>query len=128
MDWKIELIAVPVADIDRAKAFYEKIGFHSDADMVVSEDLRFVQSTPPGSKCSIMLDKGIGTMSPGSLQAIQVVVPSADDALKHLTDLEVDARGVEDFDWGRFVYFADPDGNGWSLQELPDYSKRPYDA
>jgi catechol 2,3-dioxygenase-like lactoylglutathione lyase family enzyme len=126
MDMRIELLAVPVADIDRAKDFYVTIGFNADVDRVVSEDLRFVQLTPPGSACSIVLDRGMSTMKPGSLDGIQCVVANADDALAYLTSAGVEARGVEEYPWGRFVFFADPDGNGWALQELPDYSKRPY--
>jgi len=123
MDWKIELLAVPVSDIDRSKAFYESIGFVTDHDQTVNENLRFVQLTPPGSACSIALDHNLGTsMKPGSLDGIQAVVEDADAALEHLTNAGVPARGVEDFPWGRFVFFTDPDGNGWALQELPDYS------
>ncbi|GAB2449389.1 catechol 2,3-dioxygenase-like lactoylglutathione lyase family enzyme [Conyzicola lurida] len=120
MDWKIELLSVPVTDIDRSKAFYEKLGFHADHDVRVDETMRFVQLTPPGSACSIVLDKDLGgTMEPGSLEGIQVVVASADDALRQLADAGVEARGVEEYPWGRFVFFTDPDGNGWAVQELP---------
>lgn len=126
MDWKIELLAMPVSDIDRAKEFYVKIGFNADVDMVVDENTRFVQLTPPGSACSIMLDKGMSDMAPGSVEGVQIVVADADAALAHLTELGVEARGVEEFDWGRFVYFTDPDGNGWAVQQLPDYSADPY--
>jgi len=122
MDWKIELLGVPVSDIDVAKEFYVKIGFNADHDQTVDENLRFVQLTPPGSACSIVLDKGMTSMTPGSQQSIQVVVASADEALRQLTDLGVEAQGVEEMPWGRFVFFADPDGNRWALQELPDYA------
>lgn len=122
MDWKIELIGVPVSDIDVAKEFYVRIGFNADHDHTVDEKLRFVQLTPPGSACSIVLDKGMTSMRPGSLESIQVVVPNADDALRHLTDLGIEAQGVEDMPWGRFVFFQDPDGNRWALQQLPDYA------
>lgn len=123
MEWKIELLAVPVSDIDRSKAFYESIGFVTDHDQVVNENLRFVQLTPPGSKCSITLDKNLGTrVKPGDLDGVQAVVADADAALQQLTSAGVEARGVEDFPWGRFVFFTDPDGNGWALQELPDYA------
>jgi predicted enzyme related to lactoylglutathione lyase len=122
MDFRIELLAVPVSDIDRAKAFYvDTIGFTADHDHTVSETLRFVQITPPGSACSIVLDKGMTSMAPGSLEGIQCVVEDADAALEHLTTAGVEARGVEDTPWGRFVYFTDPDGNGWALQELVEY-------
>ncbi|MET4782627.1 VOC family protein [Glaciihabitans sp. UYNi722] len=126
MDFTIELLAVPVADIDRAKDFYMKIGFTADVDTAVSDDLRFVQLTPPVSACSILLDKGMSRMKPGSIEGIQCVVANADDALAFMTAAGVEARGVEEFPWGRFVFFSDPDGNGWALQELPDYSKGPY--
>jgi catechol 2,3-dioxygenase-like lactoylglutathione lyase family enzyme len=125
MDWKIELLAVPVSDIDRSKEFYVGLGFSADHDERVDETVRFVQLTPPGSACSIVLDKNLGGhMEPGSLEGVQVVVESADAALEQLRAAGVDARGVEEFPWGRFVFFQDPDGNGWAVQELPDYSAR----
>jgi catechol 2,3-dioxygenase-like lactoylglutathione lyase family enzyme len=123
MDWKIELVAVPVTDIDRAKEFYVRIGFVADHDQRVNESLRFVQLTPPGSACSICLGEGITDMVPGTQTGIQMVVPNADDALAHLKSVGVEAHGVDDLAWGRFVYFSDPDGNTWALQELPDYSR-----
>ena len=121
MDWKIELIFVPVTDIDRAKAFYvDQVGFHADFDQRVSDELRFVQLTPPGSACSIAFGTGLGIrMEPGSQKGIQVVVPDADAARQHLVDHGVDASEVDEQAWGRFVRFADPDGNEWALQELP---------
>jgi catechol 2,3-dioxygenase-like lactoylglutathione lyase family enzyme len=121
MNWKIELIFVPVTDVDRAKDFYVKIGFHADHDQVPFEGLRFVQLTPPGSACSIAIGTGLGNegIAPGSLDVIQVVVPDADEALAHLRGLGVEADGVDEQAWGRFVTFADPDGNRWTLQELP---------
>lgn len=123
MDWKIELIFVPVSDVDRSKDFYVKIGFNADHDQVVSDELRFVQMTPPGSACSIAFGTGMGIdLEPGQQNTIQVVVPNADEALAHLRDAGVEARGVEELAWGRFVSFDDPDGNTWTLQELPDYS------
>lgn len=123
MDWKIELIPVPVTDIDRAKAFYvEQVGFHDDHDHTVSDELRFVQLTPPGSACSIVLDKTLTGMPAGSLRGLQIVVASADEARRHLLANGVDSSEVDDQPWGRFVYFADPDGNTWSLQELPEWS------
>lgn len=123
MQWKIELIFVPVTDVDRAKDFYVKIGFNADHDQRVSDELRFVQLTPPGSACSIAFGTGLGvTLEPGQQNTIQVVVPDADEALAHLRSVGVDADGVEELAWGRFVTFDDPDGNSWTLQELPDYS------
>ncbi|WP_091231116.1 VOC family protein [Microbacterium sp. 3J1] len=123
MDWKIELIFVPVSDVDRSKAFYEKIGFNADHDQVPYEGLRFVQMTPPGSACSIAFGSGLGEgLEPGQQNTIQVVVPDADEALAHLRGLDVEAQGVDEQAWGRFVTFDDPDGNTWTLQELPDYS------
>ena len=120
MDWKIELLAVPVADIDRAKAFYiEQCGFNADHDHTVDENTRFVQLTPPGSACSIVLDTNMTTMPAGSVQGIQVVVADADAARAELVARGVEATDVQDFPWGRFVFFADPDGNRWSLQQLP---------
>ncbi len=122
MDWKIELIFVPVSDVDRSKEFYEKIGFHADHDQMPYEGLRFVQMTPPGSACSIAFGTNLGEgLLPGQQNTIQVVVPDADEALAHLRALDVDAQGVDEQDWGRFVTVDDPDGNTWTLQELPDY-------
>ena len=123
MDWKIELVFIPVSDIDRARDFYVNIGFVLDCDQRVDEGLRFVQLTPPGSVCSIALGEGITEMTPGTQNSIQVVIPNADDALAHLNSQGVDAHGVDEQAWGRFVRFNDPDGNTWTLQELPDYSK-----
>ncbi|HWV48930.1 MAG TPA: VOC family protein [Microbacterium sp.] len=123
MDWKIELIFVPVTDVDRAKDFYVKIGFNADHDQQVSDELRFVQMTPPGSACSIAFGTGLGGgLEPGQQDSIQVVVPDADAALAQLRDAGVEANGVDEQAWGRFVTFDDPDGNTWTLQELPDYS------
>ena len=120
MDWKIELLAVPVSDIDRAKRFYtEQIGFNADYDHRVDENTRFVQLTPPGSACSILLDHGMTGMQPGSLEGIQIVIADADAARKQLLDNGVEASEVQEFPWGRFVFFSDPDGNSWSLQQLP---------
>ncbi|GAA1532119.1 catechol 2,3-dioxygenase-like lactoylglutathione lyase family enzyme [Microbacterium ginsengiterrae] len=121
MDWKIELIFVPVTDVDRAKDFYVKIGFNADHDQVPFEGLRFVQMTPPGSACSIAFGEGLGSrMKPGMQDSIQVVVPDADAALAQLRDAGVEASGVDEQAWGRFVTFDDPDGNSWTLQQLPD--------
>ena len=125
MDYRIELIIVPVDDVDRARAFYgETLGWPVDHDRTVDENVRFVQVTPPGSACSIAFGKGLSEMAPGSLQAIQVVIASADASLADLRARGVTAEGVEDLPWGRFVTFTDPDGNRWTLQELPDYSRQ----
>ena len=120
-DWKIELVMVPVSDVDRSRDFYASIGFSIDHDQRVSDDVRFVQATPPGSACSIAFGEGIMSpdVVPGSLKSIQVVVPDADEALAHLQGLGVDAVGVDEMAWGRFVFFTDPDGNAWTLQQLP---------
>ncbi|MEG9248928.1 VOC family protein [Arthrobacter sp. Soc17.1.1.1] len=121
MDWKIELIGVPVSDVDRSIAFYrDQAGFVLDHDTRVSEDIRFVQLTPPGSACSIAFGEGISDMAPGSLRGIQVVVADAAQARAELVGRGVEATEVDEQPWGRFVYFADPDGNAWALQELPD--------
>ena len=123
MDWKIELIFVPVTDVDRAKDFYVKIGFNADHDHTPTDGLRFVQMTPPGSACSIAFGTGLGIdLEPGQQNTIQVVVPDADGALAQLRDAGVEADGVDEQAWGRFVTFDDPDGNTWTRQELPDYS------
>ena len=123
MDWKIELIFVPVTDVGRAKEFYvDRLGFNADHDASPSEDVRFVQCTPPGSACSIAFGTGLTEMEPGTQNSIQVVVPDADGALAQLQAAGVEAEGVLDLEWGRFVSFADPDGNRWTLQELPDYA------
>lgn len=121
MNWKIELIFVPVTDVDRAKAFYvDKVGFHADFDHQVNDELRFVQLTPEGSACSIAFGTGLGIdMAPGSQRGIQVVIPDADEARRHLLEHGVDASEVQELAWGRFVNFTDPDGNAWALQELP---------
>lgn len=120
MDWKIELLAVPVTDIDRAKRFYvDQVGFNADHDHTVDDNLRFVQLTPPGSACSIVLDKGMSAMQPGDVKGIQIVVDDADKAREHLLANGVEASEVQEYPWGRFVYFSDPDGNGWALQAIP---------
>jgi predicted enzyme related to lactoylglutathione lyase len=120
MDWKLELIAVPVTDVDRAKAFYvEQVGFNADYDHRVSDEMRFVQLTPPGSACSIAIGEGIMDTEPGSVQGLQLVVSDADAARAHLQDNGVEVGEVQDFPWGRFVFFKDPDGNGWAVQQIP---------
>jgi catechol 2,3-dioxygenase-like lactoylglutathione lyase family enzyme len=121
MEIKLELVAVPVSDVDRAKEFYERVGFVVDHDHTVSDEVRFVQLTPPGSACSIAIGKGLTTMAPGSLDNLQAVVADADAAHADLTERSVEASPVDDQPWGRFVYFADPDGNRWSLQQLPKW-------
>jgi predicted enzyme related to lactoylglutathione lyase len=120
MDWKIELVAIPVSDVDRAIGFYrDQVGFSLDHDHTVDGGIRFVQMTPPGSACSIVLGVGITEMAPGSQKGVQIVIPDADAAHAQLTAAGIDASAVQDMPWGRFVYFADPDGNTWSLQQLP---------
>lgn len=121
-DWKLELIAVPVSDIDRAKDFYVTIGFNADHDHRVSDEVRFVQLTPPGSACSIVLDLNFTEMPAGSAKGLQCVVKDADAARASLLAAGVEASEVEDQGWGRFVFFSDPDGNGWALQQLPEWS------
>jgi catechol 2,3-dioxygenase-like lactoylglutathione lyase family enzyme len=120
MDWKIELIFVPVSDVDRAKEFYvDKVGFHLDYDQGVSDELRFVQLTPPGSACSIAFGEGLGVDMPvGGQRGIQVVVPDAAAAREQLRGAGVEASEVDEQPWGRFVKFADPDGNTWTLQQI----------
>jgi predicted enzyme related to lactoylglutathione lyase len=118
MDFKLELVQVPVSDVDRAKAFYtEQVGFNADYDHQVSESLRFVQLTPPGSACSIAIGQGMSKMAPGSVDGLQVVVADADAARTELAGRGVDVSDVQDFPWGRFVFFSDPDGNSWSVQQ-----------
>jgi predicted enzyme related to lactoylglutathione lyase len=120
MDWKLELVAVPVSDVDRAKRFYtEQVGFNADQDNKVSDELRFVQLTPPGSACSIALGTGVTDALPGSVRGLQMVVADIEAARKELTDRGVDVSEVQDYPWGRFVFFADPDGNSWAVQQLP---------
>ena len=120
MDWKLELVAVPVSDVDRAKAFYtEKAGFNADHDHRVNDEIRFVQLTPPGSACSIAIGMGIVDTPPGSVQGLQLVVSDIEAARSELLERGVEVSGVEEFSWGSFVFFSDPDGNGWSVQQLP---------
>jgi catechol 2,3-dioxygenase-like lactoylglutathione lyase family enzyme len=120
MDWKIELVAIPVSDVDRARDFYsEKAGFNVDHDHTVSDDLRFVQLTPPGSACSIAIGKGLVDTAPGSVQGMQMVVSDIEAAHRELSERGVDVSEVQDFPWGRFVFFTDPDGNGWAVQSIP---------
>ena len=124
VDYRIELVGMPVSDVDRALEFYgTTLGWSVDHDHTVSDEVRFIQVTPPGSACSIAFGKGVSDMPAGSMRALQVVVASADEALADLRGRGVEASDVDDQPWGRFVYFADPDGNTWSVQELPDYSQ-----
>jgi predicted enzyme related to lactoylglutathione lyase len=119
MDYKLELIAVPVSDVDRAKSFYvDRAGWDADHDHKVSDEMRFVQITPPGSACSIAFGKGISESEPGSLQGLQVVVDDIEAAHADLSGRGVDVSDVQDFPWGRFVFFNDPDGNGWAVQQI----------
>jgi predicted enzyme related to lactoylglutathione lyase len=120
MDWKLELITVPVSDVDRAKAFYtEQAGFNADQDHRVSDKVRFVQLTPPGSACSIAIGSGLTEAAPGTAPGLQVVVADIEAARSELVGRGVAVSDVQDFPWGRFVYFSDPDGNRWSVQQLP---------
>ncbi len=120
MDMKLELVAIPVTDVDRAKAFYaDQVGFNADHDHQVSDDLRFVQLTPPGSGCSIALGTGITEMAPGSQKGLQLVVADIEAAQRELRGRGVETSEINDMPWGRFVFFSDPDGNTWAVQQLP---------
>ena len=120
MDWKLELVAIPVSDVERAKAFYaDKVGFHLDHDHTVTPELRFIQLTPPGSACSIALGTGLVETAPGSAQGLQLVVGDIEAARAELVSRGVEVSPVQDFAWGRFVFFSDPDGNRWSVQQVP---------
>jgi catechol 2,3-dioxygenase-like lactoylglutathione lyase family enzyme len=119
MDLKLELVCVPVSDVDRAKAFYvDQVGFVADHDQRVNESLRFVQLTPPGSGCSICIGEGLTTMTPGTLEGLQLVVDDADAARADFASRGLDVGAVEELPWGRFVYFKDPDGNSWNVQQI----------
>src|SRR5437763_12300790 len=120
MDWRLELIQVPVSDVDRAKSFYtEKVGFNADHDHRVSDEIRFVQLTPPGSACSIAIGTGLSTMPPGSVQGLQLVVSDVTAACAELVERGVEVSDVREFPWGSFVFFSDPDGNSWAVQQIP---------
>jgi predicted enzyme related to lactoylglutathione lyase len=120
VDWRLELVQVPVSDVDRAKAFYtERAGFNADHDHRVSDEIRFVQLTPPGSECSIALGTGLSGMQPGSAQGLQLVVSDIGAARAELVERGVEVSEVQEFDWGSFVFFSDPDGNGWAVQQIP---------
>ena len=120
MDWRLELVQVPVSDVDRAKRFYtEQVGFVADHDHQVNPELRFVQLTPPGSGCSIAMGTGVGDMEPGSQRGLQLVVADIEAARAELVERGVDVSDVQVFDWGSFVFFSDPDGNSWAVQQIP---------
>ena len=120
MDWKLELVAIPVADVDRAKDFYvDQAGFVADVDIEVGDDMRFVQLTPPGSACSIAIGKGVTDAPAGSVQGMQMVVSDIRAAQAELAARGVDVSEVQEFPWGSFVFFSDPDGNRWAVQQLP---------
>jgi catechol 2,3-dioxygenase-like lactoylglutathione lyase family enzyme len=120
VDYRLELVILPVSDTDRARAFYgDTLGWSVDHDVTVSPETRFVQVTPPGSACSVAFGIGISESAPGSVKGLQVVVDDADAALADLRGRGVDAAGVQDMAWGRFVHFTDPDGNAWAVQQLP---------
>ena len=118
MEMRLEVVQVPVSDVDRAKAFYERLGFNADHDHTVTDDLRFVQLTPPGSACSIAIGTGLSQMAPGSVEGLQIVIEDADAAHAELESRGVEVSDVQDLPWGRFVFFSDPDGNRWSLQQI----------
>jgi catechol 2,3-dioxygenase-like lactoylglutathione lyase family enzyme len=120
MDLRLELVQVPVSDVDRAKDFYVRAGFNADHDHQVSDELRFVQLTPPGSACSIAIGTGFGSkMEPGSIEGLQVVVDDIEAARAELVERGIEVSEIDDAPWGRFVFFSDPDGNGWSVQQIP---------
>jgi predicted enzyme related to lactoylglutathione lyase len=122
VEWKLELVAVPVSDVDRARAFYaDQAGFNLDHDHVVSDEIRFVQFTPPGSACSIAIGTGITDAEPGSVVGLQLVVDDIEAAHAELSERGVEVGDVQDFPWGRFVFFSDPDGNRWSVQQVPEW-------
>lgn len=123
---KIEVVPIPVTDVDRAKAFYvDKLGFNADHDQQVNEQIRFVQLTPPGSACSIFIGDGVVDMEPGSQKGVMMVIEDADATFAQLRSRGVETSEVTDLAWGRFIYLSDPDGNSWALQQLPDYATMP---
>src|SRR6476646_10569351 len=117
MDFRLELVSVPVSDVDRAKAFYEQAGFVAEHDFQVTDELRFVQLTPPGSACSISIGTGLSEMAPGSIEGLQVVVEDIEAAREELAGRGIEVSDIQDFDWGSFVFFSDPDGNKWAVQQ-----------
>jgi catechol 2,3-dioxygenase-like lactoylglutathione lyase family enzyme len=120
MEFKLELIAIPVTDVDRAKDFYVRAGFNADHDHRVNENLRFVQLTPPGSACSIAIGEGVTPAEPGSVKGMQLVVSDIEAARAALVEGGVEVSDVDHQPWGDFLYFSDPDGNAWSVQQIPD--------
>jgi catechol 2,3-dioxygenase-like lactoylglutathione lyase family enzyme len=119
MDFKLELVAIPVSDVDRAKDFYvNQVGFNPDHDHTINEELRFVQLTPPGSGCSIAIGVGLTDAEPGSVKGMQLVVADIEAAREELRGRGLDCGDVQDFPWGRFLFFADPDGNAWAVQQI----------
>lgn len=122
MDIKLELVILPVSDVDRAKDFYVRAGFVADHDQRVSDDLRFVQLTPPGSACSIAIGEGLVDGEPGSVKGLQVVVADIEEAQRHFVAAGIEVGEIKDEAWGRFLGFEDPDGNAWSIQQLPDWA------
>ena len=126
MDWTLELVGIPVSDVDRAKAFYtDQAGFNADHDHRVSDAIRFVQLTPPGSACSIAIGTGMSDAAPGSVKSMQLVVSDIEAARAELVERGVEVSEVQVFPWGSFVFFQDPDGNGWAVQQIPDYGQGP---
>jgi len=120
VDMKLELVAVPVSDVDRAKAFYtDKAGFNADHDHTVSDEIRFVQLTPPGSACSIAIGKGVTEAAPGSVIGLQLTVADIEAARAEFVARGAEVSDIQDLPWGRFVFFADPDGNRWAVQQIP---------
>ena len=119
MDFKLELITLPVTDVDRAKAFYVQAGFNADHDHQVNENLRFVQLTPPGSGCSISIGTGLTDAQPGSVKGLQLVVKDMDAAHAELKERGIAVTDIDDMPWGRFTFFSDPDGNAWAVQQIP---------
>lgn len=122
MDMKLELVGVPVSDVDVARDFYVQAGFNLDHDHTVSDEIRFVQLTPPGSACSIAIGNGLTQVAPGTLDNLQMVVADANAIRADLIERGIEVSDVDEQPWGRFVYFSDPDGNKWALQQLPDWS------
>jgi catechol 2,3-dioxygenase-like lactoylglutathione lyase family enzyme len=121
MDFELQLVNVPVSDVDRAKDFYERAGFNADHDHDVGGGIRFVQLTPPGSACSISIGTGLSEAEPGSVEGLQLVVDDINAAREELAGRGIEVSDIQTFDWGAFVFFADPDGNRWAVQEIPDY-------
>lgn len=123
MNFELQLVTLPVSDVDRAKAFYEQVGFNADHDHRVDDTIRFVQLTPPGSACSIAIGSGIvEDVQPGSVRGMQLVVSDIEAARAELAGRGIEVSDIQDFPWGRFVFFSDPDGNGWAVQEIPAQS------